>query len=192
MRNKSQPLTADDLATQPNNGNRYELIDGVLYVSPPPPFLHQEVVAQLAFRLNQAKPDDMAVFVAPLPVRLSSATEVAPDVLVAPVADFVRKTLPVAPALAVEVLSLSSVVTDFNAKKRTYERYRVPSYWVIDPVEPRVVVFELDKRGKYRGGREFAGDMPFKALAPFPVRIVPSDLLSGVARRQSSESLWAP
>ncbi|HEX4225260.1 MAG TPA: Uma2 family endonuclease, partial [Pseudonocardiaceae bacterium] len=106
-----------------------------------------------------------------------------PDVLVALHEDFTEKKLPGPPLLAVEVLSPSSSVTDLNKKKRLYERFGVHSYWVIDPLEPSLIAFELDENGRYQTIAEVADDKPFEATQPFPVRIVLNELLGRFAER---------
>jgi Uma2 family endonuclease len=178
-----RPLTVRDLEKMPEDGNRYELIDGELYVSPAPATHHQKMVYRLYSRLEAACPGHLEVFGAPFAVRLSFNSEVQPDLLVAPFDDFTDKNLPSPPLLAVEVLSPSSGVVDLNKKKRLYERFGVPGYWVIEPTEPNLVVFELDDGGRYQTVAEVTGDKPFEAIAPFPVRIVLTELLGRFAGR---------
>jgi Uma2 family endonuclease len=68
---------------------------------------------------------------------------------------------------------------DLNLKKAAYERFGIPSYWVIDPDldQPSLQAFEL-LDGAYREAVQAAGDMPFRAERPFPVEIVPSHLVA--------------
>lgn len=115
-------------------------------------------------------------------MRPSRSTELRPDVLVARDEDLTDRLLPVAPLLAVEVLSPSSAINDLNNKKAAYERLGVPSYWVIDPQQPSLTVFELGSDGHYRQAAEVKGDDAFEAARPFPVRIVPTELLGTLAR----------
>jgi len=176
-----RPFTVDDLEAMPDDGNRYELIDGTLIVSPAPGLRHQDVVLELAIRLKTALPRDLHLVVAPFSVRPSDTTELQPDVLVARHEDFTEKLLPVAPLLAVEVLSPSSALVDLNTKKAVYERMGAASYWVIDPQLPSLLVFELVE-GRYRQVAEAKGDNVFQAKRPFPVRIVPVELLGTLAR----------
>ena len=71
-----------------------------------------------------------------------------PDVIVTRFTDLTPKNLPVAPSLAVEVLSRSTRLVDRNLKKAHYERIGVPSFWILDPAEPgALIVFELDAAG---------------------------------------------
>lgn len=101
-----------------------------------------------------------------------------PHVLVAREEDLSGTELPVAPLLAVEVQSPSSALYDVTSKKAAYERMGVPSYWVIDPKVPSLTVFELDKPGfHYELVAEVAGEKAFEATLPFPVRVVPAELL---------------
>jgi Uma2 family endonuclease len=65
-----------------------------------------------------------------------------------------------------------------------YERFGVPSYWVIDPLDPSLTVFELVEDGRYQQVAEVKGDNAFEATQPYPVRIVPSELLGGLPADQ--------
>jgi len=178
-----RPFTVDDLEAMPDDGNRYELIDGMLFVSPAPIPRHQKIVLQLAIRLDAACPDGFQVLPGPLSVRPSRSTELQPDVLVARDEDLTEKLLPVGPVLAVEVLSPSTALYDLNTKKAAYERLGVRSYWIIDPQQPSLTVFELADDGSYRQVAEVKGEDAFDAQRPFPVTIVPVELLGTLATR---------
>jgi Uma2 family endonuclease len=177
-----RPFTVDDLEAMPDDGNRYELIDGMLIVSPAPGRRHQDVAFRLAVLLDETCPVDLHMIIAPFAVRVSQTTELQPDILVARDSDFTDKLLPVAPLLAVEVMSPSSVINDLNNKKAAYERMGVASYWVVDPQQPSVTIFELTADGLFHLVAEVKGDDVFEAERPFPVRIVPTELLSRPAR----------
>ncbi len=78
-----QVRTADDLALLPDDGNRYELIDGELFVTPAPIVLHQRAQMQLIARLlDYVTAHGMELLAAPTAVRASQWTEVQPDLLV--------------------------------------------------------------------------------------------------------------
>jgi len=177
-----RPFTVDDLEAMPDDGRRYELIDGMLLVSPAPMLRHQKIVTSLAALLHARCPANLHTLAAPFAVRPSKKTELQPDVLVAREEDLTEKLLPVAPLLAVEVLSPSTAINDLNNKKAAYERLGVPSYWVIDPQQPTLTVFELDPDGRYQQIAEVKGDDVFEAMRPFPVRVVPVELLGTLAR----------
>jgi Uma2 family endonuclease len=173
----SGPLTVHDLEGIPFDGRRYELIDGVLIVSPAPGRRHQKIVIRLARVLEDACPAEYDVLVAPFAVHSGDKIELQPDVLVGLDEDFTEKDLPAPPALAVEVLSPSTAIHDLNTKKAVYERLGTGSYWVIDPKEPALTVFELDADGHYQQVAKAAGDEAVELERPFPVRIVPRELL---------------
>lgn len=77
-------LTCADLDSVPDDGWRYELIDGVLIVSPAPRLVHQRVVAGMYRALHAACPPGLEVLFAPLDVVLAEDTKLQPDILVAP------------------------------------------------------------------------------------------------------------
>jgi hypothetical protein len=104
----STPFTVHDLEGMPDDGRRYELIDGELLVSPAPGLRHQTVGLRLYRVLDDACPDDLYVLTAPFAVQTDISNEVQPDVLVARFDELTEKNLPAAPVLAVEVLSTSS------------------------------------------------------------------------------------
>lgn len=79
------------------------------------------------------------------------------------------------------MFSPSSVLYDLNYKKATYQRLGVQNYWVIDPEEPTLTAFELDDAGVYRQVAEIKGAEVFEARHPFPVRVVPLELLGRLA-----------
>jgi hypothetical protein len=78
----------------PDDGNRYELIDGMLHVSPAPVPRHQVVLGELFFMLRSACPPGLLVVVAPLDVQPDRLTSLQPDVLVTRVADLGPQNLP--------------------------------------------------------------------------------------------------
>ena len=78
----AHPFTVADLEGMPDDGRRYELIDGELLVSPAPGWAHQAVVLALSILLDQACPAELRVLAAPFAVRPDKFNEVQPDVLV--------------------------------------------------------------------------------------------------------------
>jgi Uma2 family endonuclease len=176
-----RPFTVDDLEGMPDDGNRYELIDGLLLVTPAPGWSHQEMGFAIAVHLRELCPPNMRVLPAPFAVRTAFDSEVQPDVIVARYTDFTPKNLPVAPLLAVEVLSRSTRLKDRNLKKAHYERIGVASYWILDPTEPgALTAFELDEAGAYRQVAHVEGDAEFAAARPFPITVMPARLLDGM------------
>jgi Uma2 family endonuclease len=179
------PWSVADLERLPDDGNRYELLDGGLLVSPAPSPRHQRAVVRLARLLDDAAPLEIETLVAPLAVRPQGGlalsqqqTELQPDVVVARACDYTMSDLPVAPMLAVEVLSPSSRLVDLHLKRAAYERMGAPCYWVVDPLEPSLRVFELDAGGSYVEVAHVVGDVWFTAERPFPVSLRPADLVA--------------
>ena len=118
-------------------GERWELVDGEVLVTPSPHWTHQRIVGRLfsqideyvrAQRLGEA-------FVSPLDVKLEPGLVLQPDVLVVPAgelrrhSDIVRRLL-----LAVETVSPSSARHDRVTKRPHYQRHRVSQYWIVDDV----------------------------------------------------------
>jgi Uma2 family endonuclease len=173
-----RPFTVDDLAGMPDDGNRYELNDGMLHVSPCPVPRHQLVLGEVFCLLRTVCPSGLLAMVAPMDVQPDRLNSLQPDVLVSRPADLRPKTLPVAPLLAVEVLSPSTRLYDLFTKRSAYEKMGVASYWVIDPTAPGAfTVVELDDQGCYQQVAHVQGDEAFTATRPFPVTVVPARLL---------------
>lgn len=170
------PFTHADLEAMPDDGRRYELVDGCLLVTPAPNVSHQGVVLSLAVVLRAACPPDLKVFVAPLDVRLAEATTLQPDVLVARRADLTHANLPAAPVLAVEVLSRSTRHIDLALKRSRFEEAGTLAYWVVDPDEVRLRAWDL-RDGRYVEAADVSGDEPYEAAVPFPVTVVPAAVL---------------
>lgn len=173
----SGPLTRDDLDRMPDDGRRYELVDGVLVVSPAPRPRHQRAVTRMWRLLDDACPPDLEVFVAPLDVVLAADTVLLPDVLVARRADLTDRDLPAAPALAVEVLSPSTRRFDLILKRSRLEAAGCPHYWVVDPDEPSVLAWQLVS-GRYVEAGRAAGEEVLRLTAPFQVAMRPVDLVA--------------
>ena len=127
--------TVDDLASFPNDGNRYELVDGVLLVTPAPARSHQLVVAGLASALTQyLAPLSRRMVLCPGVVRVPPHDELQPDLLVEPPG--VGRDLPWRAVrgwwLAVEVSGSGSRLYDRDTKGPAYLALGVREYWRAD------------------------------------------------------------
>jgi Uma2 family endonuclease len=173
-----QAFTIEDLDRMPDDGHRYELLDGSLIVSPAPGLPHQRVAVMLTHILESACPDDLVVF-PNVNVRLTARSALEPDAVVARPPDVSGARLLQTPLLVAEVLSPDSALRDLNLKKAAYERFGVPSYWVIDPDldRPSLKAFELAD-GAYAEVAHVTGDQVFAVQRPFAVEIVPSRLVA--------------
>lgn len=125
------------LRTLPADGNRYEVIDGELFVTPAPSVVHQ-IAASKLFQLlaPYAEMVGLDPLFAPTAVTFSDQREVQPDVLVIPrlpngkhAAHFRDVAVLV---LSVEILSESSKRTDRHDKRRLYQDEHVADYWIVD------------------------------------------------------------
>jgi Uma2 family endonuclease len=163
--------TYEDYAAIPDDGKRYEVVDGVLFMTPAPEIAHQEIVGEIFAHLrNYIKLKGMGrVFVAPVDVRLNASTIVQPDVLVVLNAHLERiaeKRILGAPDLVVEVASPATKEHDRYKKRATYALTGVPEYWIVDPTERNVEVLILEA-GTYHSVGIFHGQqsIPSKIAA---------------------------
>ena len=155
--------TADDLDDLPDDGKRYEVIDGELFVTPAGSLTHQEAVAQLHLILAGYLSRERVgrVVFAPADVRFSKRRAVQPDLFVIPLVagkgpkrfEDVGRLL-----LAVEVLSPATARADRVRKRAVFREQGVPEYWIVDldarvferstPEEARPEI--LDRRIEWR------------------------------------------
>jgi Uma2 family endonuclease len=175
-----RPFTVAELDRMPDDGRRYELLDGVLIVSPRPTTVHQLVAGRLHGVLSGACPDDLCVVPEPA-VELGQQTEFDPDLVVVRMDQIGGAKFTEPPLLVVEIRSPSTALVDLNRKRAAYERFGVPSYWIVnpDPLQPELTVFEL-RDGRYALVAETSE--PFVANHPFTVSIVPARLTAGLRR----------
>jgi Uma2 family endonuclease len=174
------PFTVAELDRMPSDGHRYELVDGVLVVSPRPTTVHQAVAGRLYGVLSAVCPE--AYLVVPEPaVQLDSVTELAPDLVVVHLGDVGDAKFTMPPLLVVEVRSPSTALIDLNRKKAGYEKFGVPSYWIVDPepARPELTVFELRDSGYVL---EATSTQPLTVSYPFTVTVTPADLTKGLLR----------
>ena len=143
-------LTYEDFCLLPNDGKRYEIIEGELFVTPSPNFLHQIVVTDLTYYLSaylKAHPLGR-VIVAPFDVVFSQFDVVEPDILYvskARASVLTRKNVQGSPDLVVEVLSQSTAKIDRTTKLKLYARSGVEEYWIIDPEGPSAEIYRREK-----------------------------------------------
>jgi Uma2 family endonuclease len=129
--------TAAERDSLPDDGNRYEVLDGELFVTPAPAWKHQAAVQALYVQLAEyvARQRVGFAFAAPADVVFAPERALQPDLFVAPLVDGrrpehfdeVRRLL-----LAVEVLSPSTARADRVRKRVIYRDERVPEYWIVD------------------------------------------------------------
>ena len=168
--------TVDDLDRLPDDGLRYELVDGVLLVSPSPLARHQVALSALLMQLGKAAPAHLRVLPAPLDITFSRTRLLQPDIVVLHQDQLNEPKVQGIPLLAVEVLSRSTRATDLTLKRHVFEEAGVPSYWLLDPEVPALSVMELVD-GAYRDIAHVQGHEGYDAVLPYAVRVVPADLV---------------
>ena len=134
--------TAERVRALPDDGKRYEVVDGELLVTPSPATPHQRALAELHLRLTPfVRATGIGeVFFSPSDVQFDSRTLVQPDLFVVPLSEGrplrdwseIQRLL-----LAVEILSPSTARYDRLTKRRVYQRQGI-EYWIID-IDARVV-----------------------------------------------------
>ncbi|MDQ3679815.1 MAG: Uma2 family endonuclease [Actinomycetota bacterium] len=168
------PLTYEDLQGFPDDGRRYELIDGTLVVTPSPAGPHQVVVGSLSRVLFAGRRPGTSVLAAPMDFVPNPTTVLQPDVVVVDADEALQPHLSRTPHLVVEVLSPSTRSQDLGSKLLAYAQAGVPAYWVVDPDPPvELRAFHLEGAA-YRLVARVVGDERFEAVAPFPVTVIPS------------------
>lgn len=159
-------LTYEDYLLLPNDRNRYEILEGELHVTPSPSTKHQEVSGKLFVILWQhVKEHNLGkVFAAPMDVILDPTTIVQPDLL------FISKkrlkivtelNIQGAPDLIVEITSPTTTRIDRFTKKQIYARHDVQHYWLIDPAEQKIILYQL-RAGQYQQLTEYSGNDIFR------------------------------
>jgi Uma2 family endonuclease len=159
----------------PDDGYRYEVIGGVLYMSTAPSPRHQLIILEFvaALREQLVLPGIGIVLTSPIGLFMPGCDPVQPDLLVLRAADrhmLGPRRIEGVPALIVEVLSPSNADHDLIVKREAYARAGVPEYWIARPVEEDVLAHsEPDPAtGHYRRVVRFAaGDEPRSAMLPF-------------------------
>ena len=138
MTSPATKLSYQDYLLLPDDGKRYEILDGELYMTPSPVTRHQLI----AFRLSQAIGMYLEAhpigtgLAAPCDVILSETDTVQPDLFVVlhgGLAQITDKNVQGPPDLVIEILSPGTSARDRELKRKRYEHFRVREYWLIDP-----------------------------------------------------------
>lgn len=176
MPRESYDWTVDDLEAIPDDGLQYELLDGILLVTPAPIPVHQGVAGELFALLRAACPNHLKVFFAPLDWQPDRRTSLQPDLLVVAREDIGAKNITKTLALAVEVLSPSTRRKDQVLKFSKYAESGVTSYWIVDPAVPSIVAYDLVAGSYAERGRAHRTET-LDLAQPFPITITPANLV---------------
>ncbi len=174
MSSKIEPLlTVADLDATPDDGNRYELMEGELFVSRAPSIPHQRIIhnLQMALGLYLAS-NRLGVLIPGAGLVLSNFDAVIPDLVF--VAEERRNEIASgnrmtgAPDIAIEVLSpgVENTQRDFVHKRQLYGKHGVKEYWIVDPENQAVELFRLRERHLERIARLTDKDEITSALLP--------------------------
>jgi Uma2 family endonuclease len=167
-------FTSADLALLPDDGNRYEIIEGELYVSKQPSSEHQHVCHRCGHLLESWNERAHLGVVIPAPgLVFAEDDDVVPDLVWISNARYARGLdsaghLFIAPELAVEVLSpgRSNEHRDRQAKLALYSRRGVDEYWIISWLERFVEVYRRDGTELKLTTKLFASDTLESPLLP--------------------------
>jgi Uma2 family endonuclease len=141
-----KPFTYDDYLALPDDGKRYEVIEGDLSVTPAPSPRHQEILLNLSSALRAFVEQSSLgkVYVSPVDVALSLIDIVQPDILFIAKERLhivAKRNIVGIPNLIVEILSPTSAAQDRVEKLALYQRYALPEYWIVDPEKESVETY---------------------------------------------------
>ena len=169
-------LTYEDYL-KTSDDERYELLDGELFILPAPSIAHQHVAVKLATRLDTFVEDkDLGVvYSAPTDVVLSETHVVQPDLMFisSERADIVTSAnIQGAPDLIVEFRSDSTAERDENLKRKLYAEYGVKEYWLADPDARTITILLLGADGYTEGSTYTEGQtLPSSTLDGFSAHL---------------------
>lgn len=164
--------TYADWEKLPDDGNRYEIIEGALYMTTAPSNFHQWIISRL-HRSVAIPAEDKGLgvaYFAPIGVLLPTGAAVQPDFLVVlrQNTDIIHEgRIRGVPNLIVEVISPGSADYDEGVKLEAYAQAGVPEYAVIDPAMRKLRLYALEAPGAFAAPREFGeGDSLSFACLP--------------------------
>jgi len=148
-------VTYAELSTWPDDGRRYELYDGEVSVVPAPLPRHQLAALELHHLLHEyASAQGALVIASPIDIVFTETNVLQPDIVV-----FTPRrrhhveldaAIRVRPDVAVEVISPSTERNDRGRKLAWFQRFEVPEYWILAPVEERLELLKLRKASYIR------------------------------------------
>jgi Uma2 family endonuclease len=164
-------VSYSELERWPEDGRRYELYDGEVWVVPSPLPLHQRVLLTLEdFFRRYAEEHGGEALIAPLDIVFSEYDVVQPDLVFFQRArrHLVRPDSPIrhAPDIVIEVLSPSTAAVDRGRKQQMFARFGVREYWIVDPRSQVVEVFWLQGDAYLQAGRAAGTDVVESAVLP--------------------------
>lgn len=155
--------TFADWEQLPDDGNRYEIIDGVIYMTRAPSNFHQWILSRVYRRFAIPGEDEGLgfAFFAPSGMIAEGITPAEPDFMFVTMAQsgMIRnKHVYGAPALVIEILSPGNRAYDEDVKLKAYAKAGVAECGLIDPVQRQVRLYTLNEKGEYGDPRIFNKD----------------------------------
>ena len=147
---------------QLSDDKRYEIIDGELFMVPSPNESHQNILGYIFNCIfNYTRKTKLgSVYCAPFDVLFSEADIVQPDIIFVANKNkniITKNNIQGAPDLLIEILSSGTSRRDLGVKKKLYAKNGVREYWIVDPAQETVEVFNL-KEGVFLGKSYRAGE----------------------------------
>jgi Uma2 family endonuclease len=203
---KRARYTFEDFCVLVKEGQKADLIDGVIYMASPDNIeanrLAMWLGAVMVFYTKKRKLGDVVGHRAAFEIDDANAPE--PDLA------FVRQDrlhlveygrVKGPPDLAVEIVSPESEDRDYTKKRKLYQRAGVPEYWILDEVKCRTTLLRLTPAGRYKEVRPTKGEMHSQVLPGFWVRIAwlwekplpdPSEALAEIEARNAGADRPGP
>lgn len=171
---------AEDIWDTPDDGNRYEVIDGELFVTPPPVYAHQYASGELHITIGSyLREHPLGIIVsAPVGLVLDAGNGIQPDLIYVSNerrSIITERGIEGVPDLVVEILSPSTRSRDRGVKQRRYAAAGIPHYWILDPRRRTLEALELGEEGYGRPAVYRPGAVFRPAL--FPGLEIPIDAL---------------
>ena len=145
-------LTNADMEAMPEDGNRYEVIDGEMYVSTSPSFFHQRVLSKFIVAFDAyLRGNPIGEYAPGVGVIFDDYNGVIPDLVFATRATMSKALIGgrfhAAPEIAIEILSPGSTNErrDRQVKRSLYDTRGVGEYWLVDPENRTVEVYRRDE-----------------------------------------------
>jgi len=173
---------ASDIWDAPDNGKRYEVIEGEWYMAPAPSWWHQRVLGRLYVRVvSHVERHGLGeVVFAPIGVVLDDENGVEPDLIYIPrdrMHIISERGVEGAPDMVTEVLSPGTAARDRGLKMRRYAAAGVAHYWIVDPANRTLEAYRLGATGYEQEGVDGPGSIFSPTL--FPGLEIPLDELWG-------------
>ena len=176
LEDRTGPVTFDEFCSMIEDGQKADLIEGVIYMASPDNLAAGDLFLWLISLMYDyvARHELGNVFGSRIAFRLSPHNSPEPDI-----AFVLKKRLhwrrksrfEGPPDLAIEIVSPESVRRDYVLKRKLYQKYKVPEYWVIDEDKKSITCFRLDASGKYREMDLRRGILRSQVLQGFWLRV---------------------